>query len=282
MTHRPQLVVDNDQMRADTAALFDWLRGIAEDSRLPASAFRIAFLISQHVNRQSGTAWPSQESLAKLASVSVDSVRRAVISLVECGYLTASPGRGRGHSTEYRMAFENPATVQGFQPEKPASVQGIVRENPATVQGFDDLKPCKIPDKTLQKEGTNYYKNHQKERDIYPPLSSTRPKAPASEPDQDFDRFWSQYPRKVARPAAEKAWRSARKKASAAEIIAGVLRYAAERDGQDPTYTKHPSTWLNGECWADEPTPPRAGPHPQQSLGRTYDPAIAAVLGEGR
>jgi hypothetical protein len=34
------------------------------------------------------------------------------------------------------------------------------------------------------------------------------------------------------------------------------MRYAAERAGQPPKYTKHPATWLKGGCWADEPTNP--------------------------
>jgi hypothetical protein len=35
------------------------------------------------------------------------------------------------------------------------------------------------------------------------------------------------------------------------------MRYATAQDGKDPTYTKHPQTWLNGKCWLDEPAPSR-------------------------
>jgi hypothetical protein len=40
-----------------------------------------------------------------------------------------------------------------------------------------------------------------------------------------------------------------------AALIEGARRYAGERAGQDPTYTKHPATWLRGGCWEDEPKP---------------------------
>src|SRR6266550_4253034 len=30
-------------------------------------------------------------------------------------------------------------------------------------------------------------------------------------------------------------------------------RYAAQRASQDPQFTKMPATWLNGDCWLDEP-----------------------------
>jgi hypothetical protein len=33
----------------------------------------------------------------------------------------------------------------------------------------------------------------------------------------------------------------------------GAKRYADQRAGQDPQFTKMPATWLNGDCWLDEP-----------------------------
>jgi hypothetical protein len=75
--------------------------------------------------------------------------------------------------------------------------------------------------------------------------------------DSDFETFWQQYPRRVGRLKAEKIYSGIikSKQASAAELLAGAGRYAAEREGQDPKFTKHPATWLNGGCWSDEPAP---------------------------
>lgn len=67
-----------------------------------------------------------------------------------------------------------------------------------------------------------------------------------------FTEFWSVYPRKVARKAAVRAYSKAVKVVLSETIIYGAARYARERDGQDATYTKHPTTWLNGGCWDDE------------------------------
>lgn len=66
-----------------------------------------------------------------------------------------------------------------------------------------------------------------------------------------FEKFWDAYPRPLARGAARKAYAGALKKASPEAILAGAERYAQSRLGDDPKFTKHPSTWLNGECWAD-------------------------------
>lgn len=71
--------------------------------------------------------------------------------------------------------------------------------------------------------------------------------------DGDFDEFWKHYPRKVGKQSAAKEYRRARKTTEAADILAGVIRFAAERKDQDPQYTPHPDTWLRGGHWDDEP-----------------------------
>jgi hypothetical protein len=79
--------------------------------------------------------------------------------------------------------------------------------------------------------------------------------APRDEAIASFEAWWTQYPLKKAKVAALKAYQRVIKNGDASpdELLSGVIRYAAERDGQDPKYTKHPATWLNGACWADEP-----------------------------
>jgi hypothetical protein len=83
------------------------------------------------------------------------------------------------------------------------------------------------------------------------PLSPSRNisiKSPPAEPL--FEDFWGVYPRKVGKGAARKAYRHALTRASHAEILAGAKRYAASKP--DPEFTKHPTTWLNADCWLDE------------------------------
>ncbi|MGK8640432.1 DUF1376 domain-containing protein [Brucella anthropi] len=71
--------------------------------------------------------------------------------------------------------------------------------------------------------------------------------------DSEFEQqFWPIYPRRVGRGQALKAFRSARKQAELETILAGVRRYAEQRRGENPEYTRHASTWLNGQSWLDE------------------------------
>lgn len=84
----------------------------------------------------------------------------------------------------------------------------------------------------------------------------------------EFEAFWSAYPRKVAKGAARRAWAKAMRVADAVQIMTALNMQKAAGFGRDLTYTKHPATWLNGECWTDE-IPVAAG-HPPAPAGEAY------------
>jgi len=86
-----------------------------------------------------------------------------------------------------------------------------------------------------------------------------------SDADPDFAAFWDVYPRRVAKGQARKAWKTAVVKGAVDPkvIILGAERYRDDyqRQSRPIDYTKHPATWLNGECWIEqqddaEDTPP--------------------------
>lgn len=70
----------------------------------------------------------------------------------------------------------------------------------------------------------------------------------------DFERWWKAYPKRVGRGQAVRAFKRALTQATLEELVAGASRYAADPN-RKPEYTKHPTTWLNGECWRDEAEP---------------------------
>lgn len=84
------------------------------------------------------------------------------------------------------------------------------------------------------------------------PVKAKKSKKRNDYPD-DFEEFWRIYPRHEDKKKAFKVWQTALKNgATADEIIAGAARYAKYRAGEPAQYTKHPSTWLNGDCWENE------------------------------
>lgn len=70
-------------------------------------------------------------------------------------------------------------------------------------------------------------------------------------PDE-FDAWYSGYPKKVAKGAAKKAFDSARAKVSVDVLTKGRDAYAKAVKDTDKKFIKNPATWLNAECWADE------------------------------
>jgi hypothetical protein len=191
------------------------------------------------------------------------SVRRLCDQLEAAGHLQVIASRGRGHSCRYRPILH--AEPDQNEPEREAESE------PEPVDTAIDA-PAPEP----------------QDGELFPDTADTAPKpAPRTKQDltADFEAFWTQYPRRVSKGAARKAYDKARKSATADELELGAMRYAAVRSSEDPTYTKHPSTWLNNKCWLDEPEPARganfgASPRSQQPRRSYID--IALGLGPAR
>lgn len=73
-----------------------------------------------------------------------------------------------------------------------------------------------------------------------------------------FARFWQAYPRKVAKPAALKAWEKLKPDDLLAERICRAVGAQAATDQwrkDGGAFIPHPATWLNGRRWEDEIAP---------------------------
>jgi hypothetical protein len=82
-----------------------------------------------------------------------------------------------------------------------------------------------------------------------------------------FADFYRVYPRKAEPRRAEAEWEKALNRGVTPEqMIAGAERYRDDPN-RDPAFTKHASTWLHGDCWADEALPSRGN---GSGNGRTY------------
>lgn len=81
----------------------------------------------------------------------------------------------------------------------------------------------------------------------------------------EFEQFWARYPKKVGRLYAEKCYRTARKRASHDDIMAGLERYVASKPAWQAW--AHASSWLNAGRWMDEydPVTPE-----QRPIGNSY------------
>ena len=66
-----------------------------------------------------------------------------------------------------------------------------------------------------------------------------------------FDSFWQQYPNKVAKQAAQKAWAKLKLTEPLYQQI--MIAVAKQKNWQSwqQGYIPHPSTWINGKRWED-------------------------------
>jgi len=108
--------------------------------------------------------------------------------------------------------------------------------------------------------------------------SSTQPSTEISTA-VSFDRFWAIYPRKVAKQAAQKAWKrmKPRDQALALDALPAHLKlWDAEDRGRE--FIPHAATWLNGCRWEDEIEMPKPKPQPQAAWWTSEE----SILAKGR
>lgn len=101
-----------------------------------------------------------------------------------------------------------------------------------------------------------------------------KPAAEQVSMESDFAEFYRAYPRKKGRLHAQKAYARARKMASHADIMAGLMLYLAAVEDAEAHYIKHPATWLNSGGWMDEPDNNRSPL--LQSVLRSYEEYVDA------
>ena len=69
--------------------------------------------------------------------------------------------------------------------------------------------------------------------------------------------FWAEYPRKVGKFMARKAWIKVEPwdQETCDEIFSGLSRWLAywRSRGTEPDFIPYPATWLNQHRWEDEP-----------------------------
>lgn len=82
------------------------------------------------------------------------------------------------------------------------------------------------------------------------------PRSKALPPTTDeFDRFWAEYPRRIGKKAAQKAFQNAQDRPRIDDLLEAIRK--AKRSPQwlkeNGQFIPHPATWLNRGQWADVP-----------------------------
>ena len=235
------------------------LQAILAEAELPATAKVVAARMLDYLHTQTGRCCPSYQSLADGTGLKRRAIIYAVQDLEGSGWIKvdrvkggAASGANRYATNEIRFDFaraeQGASTVHGDAPSRVHDDAPLTVHSGALSQDGNSAQSCTggvhggAPS-TVHSGAPESGITGKQDREESPPTPSA------------FDEWWEAYPRRDGKIAARKAFDRALKnrQATVDELIAGARRYAAARAGQDPKFTKVPTTWLNGGHWADEP-----------------------------
>ncbi len=198
---------------------------------LPTVEKMVLLIIADHASDDGTEAWPSQATMAAKASISIRTVQRAVNSLVAGGYLWMEKGAG--------------GSVNCREDRRPHRYTINIKK----LRGDTESTREERGDNQDSNGATLATPTGRQSRPMNHPIK------PSNE-TPEFNLFWDQYPIKVGKAAAKKAWEKAIKVEAPDVIIHGAIRYANDPN-RHPSFTAHASTWLNANRWSDSPLPPR-------------------------
>jgi hypothetical protein len=215
------------------------VRAVLDRSKAKGSARLLLVILAEHLNEKTRRCDPSVATLAREANTTPRTVARLLAELKVDGEIEIATGGGRNHCNAYTIrAAENPDSDDIVSDENPDTRDRVSSSETLTpVTGFDGetlTNQVRNPDNVVRRTIRN-------QKDI----------SHAGE-DSDFTAFWSAYPRKVAKPAALKAWRSAKDRPSLADLLAALDRHKGSEQWQAARFIPHPATWINGQRWDDQ------------------------------
>jgi hypothetical protein len=184
----------------------------------------VLLALADNADEDTRSAWPSVKTLARKTVLSERQVQHCLRSLAEKKIIDIEPNAGPAGTNVYRV--RKPSEWGG---EKTAGGElhftgGVNSTSPGGVNSTS------------------------------PEPSYRTIKEPSLMLGDDFDAFWRAWPRKVGRGQAERAYKSALKRAPHDAIMAGLSRQLPKLRSTDPKYVPHASTWLNGMRWEDQDT----------------------------
>jgi hypothetical protein len=259
------------QQNITTSEKFDWIDAVMADRHLDARAKVIAYCLMQHLNRETGFAFVSDPTITDKTGMPNRWVRRARNDLRTAGWIAWKRTRTANvYSTltepmaaiaEQQQAFKDAREQKRRRKDRPQVAEPERYKNDGRPQVAEQDGPRVAEQERPQVADIPLSGNPIDEPgslNISAAIDSVSVSAIATGIKPDFEIWWQQYPRKEAKLKAEKTYARIikSKQASAAELLDGAARYAAAKAGQNPTFTKHPTTWLSDGGWMDESAPP--------------------------
>lgn len=194
-------------------------------SEVSDRAIRLYCVFARHADKQSSQCFPGRKRLAAMLRTSVATVDRAVKELEDIGALSKQERR----------------RADGSQTSNDWTIHRVIRGGGASPVRRGGASPVEPQER--ESEGTR-----ENTRAI-----SESPSLVADPLEEEFERWWKNYPRRTAKVNARKAYLARRREGiEPKDLLAAARRYADDRHGEPDKFTLHPATFLGpGERWRD-------------------------------
>ena len=226
------------------AVMPEWVIELA----ISHTAFRLYAVLARYADNVTHQAFPSLETLAGRLGCGEKTVRRAIEDLVAHGAIKKH-SRGRYQSSLYTVMTTPPKgskmSGEGSKMSHEGSNLSTRLVKNVQVTRTTELEP-------LEREPKNYIQ-------------------------EQFDKFWSVYPKKDDKPLALRSFEKALKRSTVDVIVAGAERYRDDPN-REGLFTKNPSTWLNADAWENGPLPSRVVSKPRKLTNAEEGALLVAKL----
>lgn len=227
-------------------------KSVDQHARLPASIIASNLTLRQlkvyaalsFFKGGNATCWPKIATLCRMTHIDDRNLTRVLKELEEIGFIKRELRNVEGRSTMYTL----------YEPDVDVFVDDEDLDLPANLATTIPAKLATTPPGQFSRDI---------EQDIINSTEEQESQLCVIEKDQvekHFYSFWANYPRKIGKGQALKAFRAALKRENIKEIAAGFGAFLESCKGKDPQYIPHAATWLNGDRWTDDYKQERRAP----------------------
>lgn len=216
------------------------------------------------------------DAAKQLSAVSTEEALNYLMAIMEFGFDDTEPdakGVAGAMFALVKPTLEKSIKMSDGGAKGGSVSKGCGKPNESLPEGYDKGMEslCQQEEGSRKKEVGSRSNNPP-----YPPRGAAK-----REKEQQFEEFWSKYPKKVAKSTAKKAFEKV--SAPLETLLTAIERQkCSEQWSKDNgQFIPNPATWLNQERWNDELSPSKEVPKGASGdLGEAELEAIRRVLGE--